>query len=186
MAVRPPGTPLGRRAGWAVALFTVVLVAGVASAVYAVQSGTGGAGGVQDGSAFLSHWQQTAVASSTTPRAVPALASGSEAAPTVLVPRAEALRLDAAASGDAAVEWTFTETDGIAATLELSIVYSIEYSVGGPVLTASGTVYLETSADPPAANVAYELYWDAGAATGVTFESEDELSVACSAVGTCA
>ena len=186
MSARTPSRTFGGRTAVAISLLVVVVLAGVASAVYAVQSGATDSGGVQDGSAFLSHWEQTAVESTTTPRGIPALASGAEAAPTVLPPRTEELRLDPATFGDAALEWTFTESEGIAAGLELSIVYSVAYSAGGPTLTASGTIYLETPADPPAGNVAYELYWDAGAAAGVVFESESELTVACSAVGTCA
>lgn len=183
---------VGHRSAWPAgaswllgAAIAIVAVVGVVSAAYVVQSNAGSASGVESGSAYLSHWQQTAVISSTTPTRIPAALSATVGAPTRLAAAGSSYALDAATAGHLAVEWVFTEATGIAPNLELEISYSVEYAAGGTTHTASGTVYVETQATAPGANIVFDIYWDGGAAAGLTFGAETEISQVCASVGSC-
>ncbi len=190
LSASSPGAPRSRSA-WSrrlsavVLTLTVVAVVGLVSAAFVIQSTSGSANGVQSGSAFLTHWQQTAVLSTATPfGALPEL-STTAAAPTRLAAASAAYRLDAATARDVAVEWVFTESIGIGTNLEIEMVYSVAYTLAGTTHTVSGTAYLESPATAPGVADTFDLYWDAGVATGVTFGAESEISQACSAVGAC-
>jgi hypothetical protein len=175
-----------RRRWWLLSGLVVALFAiGTVSAAFVIQNSTGAAGGVQNGSAFLAHWQQTGVVSSATPVPVPAALSTVAATPTRLPNGAIPYRMDAAARGDPAVEWIFSETTGIAVNQEIEIDFDVEFTLGGATHTATGSVYLESQAAAIGAALTFDLYWDSGAATGITFVSESQISQACAAVGTC-
>jgi hypothetical protein len=177
---------LPRGAGWLVlAALAIVAVVGIATAAYVIQSNSGAAGGVQNGSAFLSHWQQTAVVSTTTPARVPAALSTTVGAPTRLPATSTPYRVDAATAGDPAAEWVFVESTGIGLNLEIEVEYTVQYTLGAVAHTASGTVYLESQAAAPGADLTFELYWDSGSAAAIELVTESEISQACSAVGSC-
>lgn len=174
-----------RRWGFASVGLVALLAVGVVSAAFVIQSSSGGAGGVQSGLAFLAHWQQTGVESSATPTPRPAALSAIAAAPTRLAAAATSYLMDAATSGDEAVEWVFTESVGITPNQEIEVQFAVQYTVGAATHTSTGTVYLESQTVAPGAALTFDLYWDTGAATGVTLLSESEISQACSSVGTC-
>jgi hypothetical protein len=175
-----------RGVGWLVAAaLVIVAVVALASAAYVIQSNAGAASGVQNGSAFLTHWQQTGVQSTTTPTPAPTAASTVAGTPTRLPGAGASYRLNPATPGDPAVEWVFTESTGIGTDLEVEVAYNVQYTLNGVAETASGTVYLESQATALAANLVFDLYWDSGATTGVALGIESEISQACSAVGSC-
>lgn len=164
---------------------TAFLTAGGLAASLTVASTTGGAGGVQDGSAFMIHWQQNGVASAAIPNPVPGAASQAVVTPTRLPGAGLSFRLNAAVVGHQAVEWSFTESVGMPVNQEVEIAFAVQYSVGGVSHSGGGMVYLESQAAAIGAAVTYNFYWDSGAAAGITFGAETEISQACSAVGTC-
>ena len=162
-----------------------LLAVGTVSAAFVIQTSAGGAGGVQAGSAFLTHWQQTGVLSAATPNPVPAAVSTVAALPTRLGGASTTFRMNAATAGDQAAEWVFSETTGIATNEEIEIEFVVQYTVGATSHTLSGSVYLESQAAAIPGTLTFDLFWDAGAAAGITFVAESEISQSCSVVGTC-
>lgn len=183
----PARPPRSRSRRWVLLVvgLTALLAVGVVSAAFVVQSSSGRAGGVQSGLAFLTHWQQTGVVSSTTPTPVPAALSTVVTTPTRLAAASTSYRMNAATAGHEAVEWIFSESAGGTASQEIEIQFVVEYTVGAATDTTSGSVYVESQAGAIGGTFTFDVYWDAGAALGVTFVSESEISQACSSVGTC-
>ena len=181
LSFRPPG-----RAWWLVAVgVAVVLTAGAVTAGFTIGASTGGAGGVHDGSSFLTDWQQNAVLSSVTPNPAPTAASTAVAAPTRLAGASGAFALDPAVAGDLSVEWTFTEATGMPPSQEIELSFGVQYVIGGVSHDVTGTVYLESQAAAIPAALTFDFYWDAGVTVGATFAIESQISQACGAVGTC-
>jgi hypothetical protein len=175
-----------RRRSWTIGIaLTALLCAGLVSASFVIQSGNGGASGVQNQTAFLTHWQQTSVVGSVTPNPAPATLSLSSAAPTRLPGGSRSYTLDAAAAGNTALEWTFSETVGIQVNQELEIAVTVNYTLAAVSHTAVVTVFVESQAAAPRGTLTFNAYWDSGVATGITFTSESEISQACAAVGSC-
>lgn len=185
MAAAPARASARRAWAWLGVIAVAALATGIATAAFVIQTGSGGAGGVQTGSQFLMHWQQTGVISATTPNPAPARASVTVTAPTRLPAGSTSYSLDAAVAGDQSVEWVFSETTGIAANEEIEVALEITYTVGAVAHAVTVQVYFESQATALDATLTFDLYWDSGVATGVTFGSETQISQACSAVGTC-
>jgi hypothetical protein len=143
------------------------------------------AGGVETSTDFLSHWQQTASELGAIPRAVPATLSVVVGTPTVLAAANTRYDVNAGTAGHAAALWVLSETVGITVKTELELKFVVHYLSGTTATTFSGTSYVETQATAIAATYTFTLYFDTGAATGITLESQFELSQVCSAVGTC-
>jgi hypothetical protein len=180
-----PGAPRPRWT-WTLVLAVALLVGtGALAASWVVTHSTGTAGGERNGSVFLTDWQQTGVLSSTTPNPLPALVSLAVATPTRLPAVATPYRLDAGAVGNLAVEWTFSESVGLTVNQELEVSLTVQYLVGAVTHTVGLVVFLESQAVGIAAPLTFTFYWDSGAATGVTFGSESQISLGCAAVGTC-
>ncbi len=185
MTAAPARASARRSWGWLAVIVVAGIAVGTGTAAFVVQSGSGSAGGVQTGSQFLMHWQQTGVISATTPDPVPALASVAVALPTRLTAASSSFALDAATAGHEAVEWVFSETAGIATSQEIEVAVQVTYTVGTVAHSVAVEAYLETQVAAIGETLTFDLYWDSGAATGVTFASETEISQACSAVGSC-
>jgi hypothetical protein len=179
-------TSVGRRSWWLLGVAVVLLVSvGIVSASFVLQSNSGHAGGVENGSVFLKNWQQTGALSSATPAPVPALVGLTASAPTRLPAAAASFGLDAGVNGHQALEWTFSESVGILVNQEIEVSFNVQYSIGATAHTTTVTAYLESQAATIGAPLSFNFYWDTGAATGITFTTESEISQACSAVGTC-
>lgn len=177
---------LARRPGWTLAIAAaLVLTSGLVAASFVVHSTSGEAGGVRTPAEFLTDWQQTGVASSVTPAPVPVALSSAVGAPTRLPMAAASFALDAGVAGHSALEWTFSETVGMAVNQEVELAFVIHYAVGGVPDTVSLTLYVESQATAIAAALTFDLYWDAGAAAGVAFVSESQISQGCVALGSC-
>jgi hypothetical protein len=141
--------------------------------------------GQEDPTTFLTHWQETGALPGTTPLPAPALLSVAAGAPTLLPTASGGYLIAAGTPGDEAAEWTFSETVGVAASDELVLAFTVEATVGGTTATHSFTVYVETQAVALPGTLTFTLYWDGGATTGVTLDTQYEVSQACSAVGVC-
>jgi hypothetical protein len=163
----------------------VLVVTGLVAGSLVVSGNTGTGGGVQSPASFLAHFQETGVLAATTPAPVPVVLSAVLAAPSRLPAAGGAYLADAGVAGHLAIEWTFSETVGIAISQELEVSLNLEYDVGAVTHTSSLTVYAETQAVAIGGTLTFDLYWDAGAATGITFVSQAEIVQACAAVGTC-
>jgi len=176
-----------QRPGWVLGATVAFLAClGVVSAGFVIlNSAPGAAGGTENGSVFLTDWQQTGVVSSATPAPVPGRVSVSVAAPSRLPALGGSWQLDAGVAGNQALEWTFTEAVGILTDQEIEVAFTLQYTVGTTAHTVTITAYFESQAVAIVGVLAYNLYWDAGAATGITFGAESEISQACAAVGTC-
>lgn len=174
------------RPWWVVPLVVgLALAAGTAAAGFVVLHGTGSATGVQNGSVFLTDWQQTGVLPGATPNPVPLLVGLTVTAPVRLPAATTALVLDAAVAGHEALEWSFSESVGMPSNKEVEIAFSLHYDVGVAVHSVTLTAFVETQAVAITAALTFTLYWDSGATTGVSFTAEEQISQACSAVGTC-
>jgi len=167
----------------AIALWALV-AAGTAVSLEFTHSGETAAGSTNAGE-FLTHFQQTGSAATTTPAPLPAVLSASAAAPTVLGGASTRYLVNAGVAGDQASDWTFTETVGIALNLEIELRFQVTYAVGAVTTTFAATAYVESQAAAPGATLTFTVYWDSGHATGVVLQSELEVSQACPAVGTC-
>jgi hypothetical protein len=177
---------VSRPAGWLViGIVAALLVTGLAVGSFVIRGNSGGAGGEQNPASPLPDFPETGVAASTTTAPLPVVLSILPATPTRLAAAATSYLLDAGTVGDQAVAWTFSEAVGIPANQELEVAFSVQYDVAAVAHSAQVKVYVETQATLPRVAVAFTLYWDAGAATGITFVSEAEIAEACSAVGTC-
>jgi hypothetical protein len=174
-----------RSAGLLAVAIGLVLCAGVVAASLSIQENSGGAGGVQNPTGFLTQFQETGVLAAATPNPLPVQLSAIFGAPTVLAAASSAYLTDAGTAGDAAVAWTFSETVGIATHLEIEVELSVEYLVGAVTHTTASTVFVESQATAIGATLTFTLYWDAGAPTGITFVSESQIGQECSAVGVC-
>jgi hypothetical protein len=163
----------------------VLLAVGIVSAAFVIAPTSSGAGGQTNGSTFMTHWQQTEVRSGATPNPVPGAVSLAVATPTRLGGASGSLRLNAAVAAHEAVEWTFTESVGATTNQELEVAFAVEYTVGVVFHNATLTAFLESQAAAIGATLTFNIYWDSGAAAGITFVSESEISQACSAVGVC-
>jgi hypothetical protein len=177
------------RRRWAVAslvaglaLFTAV---GVAALGIPIVHGNETAAGQGDATTYLTDWQQTGSLLGAVPAPLPAVLSAVNTAPTLLPTANTAYLVAAGIIGHEAAEWTFTESPGIGKSLEIEIDLQIQASVGAVVTTHAYTLYVETPAVALGATYTFTVYWDAGAAAGVTLVSQFALSQACVAVGTC-
>ncbi len=141
--------------------------------------------GEENPTTFLTHWQETGSLQGTTPRPAPTVLSVASATPTVLPTANTAYLVATGAAGDEAAEWTFQETSGIAANLEIELQFTVHDTVGGTAASHAYTVYVETQAVAVGGALTFTLYWDGGATTGVTLVSQYEVSQACVGVGTC-
>jgi hypothetical protein len=174
-----------RRWWFAVLSVGVLLSSGALAVSLTIINTSGGAGGVENGSLFLTHWQQTGVLSALTPNPVPPRASVVVATPTRLPGASGSLSLDPAVAGDQALEWTFTESVALPINEEVEIAFDVQYTVGAVPHTATATVFLESQAVAIGAPLTFNLYWDTGAPGGATFGAESEISQACTGVGAC-
>ncbi|MGA8543322.1 MAG: hypothetical protein WB947_07305 [Thermoplasmata archaeon] len=174
-----------RTAGLVAAVIVLIAGAGVVAASLTVLSTSGAASGVHHPTAFLTHFQETGTLSAATPNPVPARASLTAAAPSRLGAGSAAYLIDAGVVGHEAVEWTFSETVGMAVNAEIEIALTVEYTQGAATHTTTTTVYVESQAAAITGTHAFDLYWDAGVAAGITLESESQISQACTAVGAC-
>ena len=141
--------------------------------------------GEEDPTTFLTHWQETGSLQGTTPRPAPTVLSAVAATPTVLPAASTAYLIAAGTAGDEAAEWTFQETAGVAANLEIELQFTVHDVVGGTAASHAYTVYLETQTAVIGGTLTFTLYWDGGATTGVTLVSQYEVAQTCVAVGTC-
>ena len=143
------------------------------------------ANGVRTSTEFLTHWQQTGSQSGNVPFVVPAGLSTIAAAPTRLGAGSTRYMANAGVAGDIAVVWVFSETVGMAVNTEIELGFVAHYLVGTTATSVSTTLYVETQAAAIGATNAYTIYYDTGQTTGVTYETQFEISQVCSAVGTC-
>jgi hypothetical protein len=171
--------------GWVGIALIVLLAVGMVSAVFVITTSTGAIRGQSNGSTYLTHWQQTAVSSAATPNPLPAAVSLTVATPTRLAGVSASLRLDPADAAHQAVEWTFTESVGVPVNQEIEVAFAIEYTAGAVSHSVAVTAFLESQAAAIGGALTFNIYWDAGAAAGITFESESEISQACTAIGSC-
>jgi hypothetical protein len=142
-------------------------------------------GGAQDATQFLSGWTETGALSGTIPAALPVVLSAVSTLPTRLPAAAANYLLGAGTAGHVAAEWTFSEAVGIGLNLEIEVAFQVQATVGGVTSSHAYTAYLETQATGPGAAITFAIFWDAGAAAGVTLVSQYELSQACASVGVC-
>ena len=166
-----------------VAIAAVGVLVGAAS--FEVTRSTETESGVRTTTEFLTHFQQYGAATTTTPRVVPAVLSAVVTAPTRLPARSANYMVNAGVSGHDAGEWVFHETTGIALNTEIELRFQVSYEVGTVAHTFTATEYLETQAAALTGTLTFDLFWDSGAATGITVLSQLELSQVCNAVGTC-
>jgi len=168
------------------ALVGVVAAALVVGAVsFHITRSTETAGGVSSSTQFLVHWQQTGSESGTVPGRLPLQLSGTVAGPTVL-PRANSrFLLNPGTRGHEAMEWLLSETVGMSVSTEMELTFVVHYTVGTTATTFSGTFYVETQPIAITVTETYTVFFDTGHATGVTFDSQLQISQACAAVGTC-
>ena len=173
--------------GWSIVAGAVAVLAaaGLVLGALAIHGNAGAATGESNSATWLADFEETGVLSSTTPIEVPAPLSLLPAAPTRLPGVLTSYRLNGGVGGHEAVEWTFSERVGIPANQELEIAFAVQYEVGGVGYTAAVTVYAESQAAVLAAALTFDLFWDAGAAAGITFASESEIVQPCSGVGAC-
>jgi hypothetical protein len=141
--------------------------------------------GLQAPAQFLSHWQQVGSEPGTIPVPVPGTWSGAVATPTRLPRAAAAFGINPSTSGDLALLWFFNETTGIAPLTEIELTFHIQSTVGTVTSLVTVTAYIETQRRALFGPLAFTVYWDAGAPTGVTFNNQLEVAQVCSAVGTC-
>jgi hypothetical protein len=171
--------------GEAVAIAVIVGSALVAAASLRFIASPETASGEGNMGQFLAYWEQVGTAAASTPNPLPPVLSAAMAAPTVLPGASAALLVDTGVHRDVALTWTFQETVGAAPNTELELNFQVQYLLVGVPTVFSTTVYLETQAAAIGAPLTFTIYWDSGVASGVTFQSQLELSQACSAVGTC-
>jgi hypothetical protein len=175
-----------RSRAWTLGLTVAALaIAGGAVGSFAIHGTTSTSGGIENAAAWLAHWQETGVIAATTPAPVPPLLSALPTTPSRLAVAGASYLVDAGVAGDLAIEWRFAESVGILANQEIDLAFTIQYEVGIVAHTATVTVFVETQATAPVGTLAFTLYWDAGAATGITFSSETEIAQSCPSVGTC-
>jgi len=139
--------------------------------------------GVSVGEHALAYWTWTETASVTVPAALPVAVSTNPAAPTRLPGASRSYALNAVASGEAAVEWTFHEVAGAPRSTELELTFV----VGTVGVAQTISVYLETPARYVLGTPTFTFSWGAGDATptGLTVATEQVSVVACAAVGDC-
>jgi hypothetical protein len=177
---------LASRSWWLVGIAIAAVVAvGVVSAGFVVKGNSGNAGGEQNPTGFLTHFQQTGVFSTVTPNPIPAVLSTVVTLPTRLPAASTAYLLDAGVAGDEAAEWTFSESPGILLNQEMEISFTVQDEVGAATHTFTTAVFVESQAVALGAALTFDVYWDAAAAAGVTLVSETQIGQGCSAVGTC-
>ncbi len=175
-----------RLAGFALAIGVLLLsTAFVAAASLRIGSSTESFGGQESPTSYLADWEETGAGPSATPAPVPAELSASMAAPTRLASVATSYLVNAGTADHTALAWSFTQATGLATNLELELAFTLHWTNDGTAETGSVTVYVETQAAAIGAALAFTLYFDAGAATGIVFVSQYELTQSCSAVGTC-
>ena len=170
---------------WATVGVAVLVSVGAVAAALSVVDTSGSAGGIQNGSVFLTHWQQVGVFFAATPNPVPTLASALAGTPTRLPGGSGSFTLNAARAGHQALEWRFTEALGMPLNEEVEIALTLQYTAAAVVHNVTLTVYFESQAAAPVVPLTFNLFWDAGAAAGITFGAESEISQTCSAVGAC-
>lgn len=186
-----PSPPRSARRRWrlsAPAVFVVgvlALSAVVAGAAFQVTHSSETASGTQNAADFLTHFPTVGTAFTATPLPVPALLSSTAGAPTLLPAAAASWMLNTGVAGHEAWDWGFSETVGIATSTEIELRFQVTYEVGATTLSYSATAYVETQAAAIGANLAFTVYWDGGATTGVTVLSQLEISQVCGSVGAC-
>jgi hypothetical protein len=141
--------------------------------------------GVQAPTQFLTHWQQVGSVPGTVPLPAPGVWSGNVATPSRLTRGSGAFAINPSTSGDLALVWYFNETPGITPQTEIELTFHIQYTVGTVTSLISITSYIESQRRALAGSLAFTIYWDSGALTGVTFDSQLEVAQACLAIGTC-
>jgi hypothetical protein len=185
----PPRTrSSGRRVLTAgnIVLIVVIAASVVAGAVsFRLTASAETAGGVETPTQFLTHWQQTASEAGTFPGFTPARLSANVLAPTRLPAGSARYSVNAGVRGDVAVLWVLTESTGMAVNTEIELSFVVHYLVGTTASAFTTTLYVETQATAIGANNIYTLYFDTGAATGISYQSQLEISQICLAVGTC-
>lgn len=180
-------TRVRRRLTWfALAIGALLLsTAFVAAASLRIVSSSESFGGQESPTSYLADWEETGAAPSTTPTPVPTELSATMAAPTRLATAATSYVVNDGTAGHTALAWSFTQATGLATNLELELSFTLHWTNAGTAETGSVTVYVETQAAAIGAALAFTLFFDAGAATGIVFVSQYELTQSCSAVGTC-
>jgi hypothetical protein len=159
-----------------------VFLAGLAVGAWTIRSGPNEtATGTDVPAQVLPYWSFQAATMTTIPGTVPGSASSTVGSPTVLPSGSASYALNAATSGDAAVEWVLLEHGSAPTSTEIEL--TLVDTTGSTPSTSSTTVFVETQSSV-SGSAAYSFYFDAGAGT-LVFDYAEETSQPCSAVGTC-
>jgi hypothetical protein len=167
--------------GWVVAI-SLLAVVGFAVGAITVRSDPSvtGTGNLNPGTE-LAYWSFHATTPTTIPGAVPGAVSTSVSTPTVLGASGSSFAINTATAAHSAVEWSFLESASAPTSTEIELTFTV--TVGSPGTTSTVTGYVETQSSV-SATLLFNFYFDAGAAA-LVFDSAQELSQPCSAVGSC-
>lgn len=157
----------------------------VMAASFAVTQGpveTGG--GVYHGTAALTYWTESG-AGVGTQAATPTLLSTTAGTPTVLPARGTSYAVNTPLVNDITHYWKFSEATTAPVSTEVELELSV--STGAVPVVTSVVVYVETQATAPGTTQTFVLYFDLGspATATITLNSVTQVSLQCSAVGTC-
>lgn len=159
-----------------------VFAAGLALGAWTIKSGPNEtATGTLTPAQLLAYWSFQAATPTTIPGSVPGAASSTVGTPSVLPAGTASFVVNAATSGHGAVEWVLLERGTAPANTEIEL--TLVDTTGSTPGTTTNTVYVETQSSV-SGTTAYDFYFDAGAGA-VVFDSAEETSQLCSAVGTC-
>jgi len=176
----------GRAIYAATALALLALTVGYALAAVTVTNGSESGNGNYVNANALAWWTTSAANPAgvyTVPGATPAVLSTTIGTPTVLAAAGQNYGINAQTAGDVAQIFKFTEAAGAPANTEVEIQFQVSTGAG----TTVTNVYIESQAAPPGAAQTFVLYFDAGSAAGgtVTINYGEQISLQCSAVGSC-
>lgn len=185
MSPTQPGPGWGLTLGAVLVAAVLGIVGGFAlgAATQVTQGPVENSQGAYVAQAGLTYWTWHATILDTIPTPVPASASTTVAAPTVLPGAGTSYDINPSTAGAQAVRWQFSE--GTTAPVSTEIELRFVAGLNGP--SSSIRIYLETQTLPPVGALTFYLYWDAGAfpPASLTVETMQITVLACTAVGTC-
>jgi hypothetical protein len=179
--------PKNRQIIGATAIALLALTGGwVMAASFSITDGSTETGaGAYHGTALMTYFSETSVGVGSEPGTLPTALSVTVGTPTVLAAAAANYAVNTPTSGDIVHYWKFAETTAAPTSTEVELQFTI--STGAVPAVTQATVFIETQATAPAATITYTIYYDLGspATATITLNSVTEVSLQCTAVGTC-